>query len=184
MGRPTVAKQTYVEEVAAFVAKVKYGDLSEETRAQLKLRVLDSIGCSIAALDGEPVRAVREQVMEFGGKGPCTLIGIEGRSAPDRAAFYSRSAPDRAAFYNGALLRYVDFMDNYMGKKQSCHPSDNFASVLAAAEYEQRTGKDLLTCLAVAYGILIKLIDLIRGEEKGFDHTVQLAYSMAGGACK
>src|SRR2546430_9526086 len=107
MGRPTVAKQTYVKELAAFVAKMKYGDLSEETRAQLKLRVLDSIGCSIAALDGEPVRAVREQVTEFGGKGPCTLIGIEGRSAPDRAAFY-----------NGALLRYIDFMDNYMGKKQ------------------------------------------------------------------
>src|SRR5438132_930034 len=100
---------TYVEELAAFADKVSYKDLSEEAREQLKLRVLDSIGCCIGALDGEPVHAVREQVDQFGGAGGCTLIGG------------GQTAPDRAAFHNGALLRYLDFMDNYLGKKQSCH---------------------------------------------------------------
>ena len=57
-----MAKKTYVEELAAFATKVDYGDLSEEARAQLKLRVLDTIGCAIAALGGEPlaVRADRD----------------------------------------------------------------------------------------------------------------------------
>jgi 2-methylcitrate dehydratase len=165
-----MAKRTYVEEMAAFAVKVDYDDLSEEARAQLKLRVLDTIGCAIAALSGGPVHAVREQVTEFGGRGPCTLIGMDGTTAPDRAAFY-----------NGALVRYVDFMDNYMGKKQSCHPSDNFASVLAACEYASRSGKDFMAALALAYAVEIKLIDAIPVEEKGFDHTVHLAYSMAAG---
>jgi 2-methylcitrate dehydratase len=168
-----MAKKTYIEELAAFAVKVDYGDLSEEARAQLKLRVLDTIGCAIAALCGGPVQAVREQITEFGGKGPCTPIGMDGATAPDRAAFY-----------NGALVRYVDFMDNYMGKKQSCHPSDNFASVLAASEYAARSGKDFMAALALAYAVLIKLIDTIPVEEKGFDHTVHLAYSMAAGISK
>src|SRR5947199_9057357 len=130
---------TYVENLADFAHDVSYRDLSEETRQQLKLRVLDSLGCCLGALDGTPISAVRAQVNEFGGTGRCTLIGG------------GQSAPDRAAFYNGALLRYVDFMDNYLGKEQSCHPSDNFASVLAAAEYAERSGKDFLTALALAY---------------------------------
>src|SRR6478672_6207822 len=168
-----MAKKTYIEELAAFVAKVHYGDLSEDARAQLKLRVLDTIGCAIGALDAEPVRAVRHQVTEFGGTGVCTLIGIEGKTSPDRAALY-----------NGALVRYLDFMDNYMGKKQSGHPSDNFASVLAAAEYAGRSGKDFLVALALAYAVEIKLLDSIPVEEKGLDHTVHLAYSMTAGASK
>jgi 2-methylcitrate dehydratase len=165
-----MAQRTYVEEMAAFITKAGYGDLSEEARAQLKLRVLDTIGCAIAALGGKPVVAVRQQVVEFGGRGVCTLIGMG-----------ETSSPDRAAFYNGALVRYVDFMDNYMGKKQSGHPSDNFSSVLAAAEYGSRSGKDFLAALALAYAVEIKLLDCIPVEEKGFDHTVHLAYSMAAG---
>jgi 2-methylcitrate dehydratase PrpD len=35
---------------------------------------LDSLGCCIAALDAGPVKACREQVIDFGGTGPCALI--------------------------------------------------------------------------------------------------------------
>src|SRR5438105_1976340 len=130
---------TYIEELATFADQVAYKDLSEDTRNQLKLRVLDSLGCCIGALDAGPTRAVRDQVDQFGGAGRYTLIGG------------GQTAPDRAAFYNGALLRYLDFMDNYMGKKQSCHPSDNFASVLTASEYADRGGKEFMASLALAY---------------------------------
>lgn len=167
-----MAKTTYVEDLAAFVDKVTYKDLTDEARAQIKLRVLDSIGCTLSALDAGPPRQVRAQVDEFGGTGPCTLIGG------------GQTSPDRAAFYNGALLRYIDFMDNYMCKKQSCHPSDNFAPVLAASEYAGCSGQDFMLALALAYAVEIKLIDAIPVEEKGFDHTVHLAYSMAAGISK
>lgn len=165
-------KKTHVELLADFVTKLDYKDLDDEVRARLKLSVLDSIGCAIAALNGPPVQAIRQQVDEFGGNGLCTLIGG------------GQTAPDRAAFYNGALLRYVDFMDNYMGKEQTCHPSDNWAPVLTASEYANKSGNDFLLALALAYAIEIKLINLLPVEQKGFDHTVQLAYSSSAGVSK
>jgi 2-methylcitrate dehydratase PrpD len=39
----------------------RFEDISEPAREQLKLRVLDSLGCALGALDGEPVRIVAAQ---------------------------------------------------------------------------------------------------------------------------
>ena len=111
---------TEVERLARFVARASYDDLSDRARDQLKIRIIDSLGCAIGAMDGEPVRIVRRQVAEFDGGGACTLIGG------------GQAAPDRATFYNGALVRYLDYNDGYLAKGESCHPSDNFLVVLAA----------------------------------------------------
>src|SRR5256885_8848253 len=46
------------------------------------------------------------------------------------------------SYYNTALVRYIDFMDNFMATGETCHPSDNLASVLAAAEYANLSGRD------------------------------------------
>lgn len=101
---------TEVDELAAFVTRARYGDMSESAREQLKIRVLDSLGCALGALDAAPIRAIRVQLADFGGKPLCTLIG--GSKAP----------PDRAAFYNGALVRYLDYMDSYLAKCPVGHP--------------------------------------------------------------
>ncbi len=127
--RPGNGHPTQVEQLGAFVACSRWEDIFEPAREQLKLRVLDSLG----ALDGEPVRIVREQVQDFGGAPLATLIAGE------------RSAPDRAALYNGALVRYLDFNDSYLAPGETCHPSDNLAPVLAAAEYAHADGRTLLT---------------------------------------
>jgi 2-methylcitrate dehydratase len=84
---------TRAEQLAAFIVRAAYDRLSEAARQQLKIRVLDSLGCAIGALDGEPIRLVRAQLDDFGGTGRCTLIGG------------GKTAPDRAAFYNSALVR-------------------------------------------------------------------------------
>ncbi len=162
-------QRTEVEQLASFVVRSDYADLSPQARHHLKLHILDSLGCAIGALDGVPVRALRDQVDEFGGQGLCTLIG--GR----------RTAPDRAACYNTALVRYLDFMDNFIAKKETCHPSDNLGSVLAAAEYADCSGRDLMTALAVAYQVECRLLEAGPISEYGFDHTTQGAYSMAAG---
>lgn len=90
--------------LAAVVCRSGFEDLSETAREELKIRVLDSLGCAVGALEGEPVRILRRQIGEFEPQGKCTLIG--GGSA----------APDSAAFYNGALVRYLDFNDAYLAK--------------------------------------------------------------------
>jgi 2-methylcitrate dehydratase len=163
---------TQVEELAAFVHKASYDEMSEEARTQLKIRVLDALGCAIGALEGGPIRIIFENIQEFGGNGLCTLIAG------------GRTAPDRAAFYNSALVRYLDFNDGYLAKNETCHPSDNLGAVLAASEYAGRSGRDFLTALAVAYQVQCRLSDVAPVRDKGFDHTVQGAYALGAGVSK
>lgn len=163
---------TYVEQLAKFVVRASYDDLSEQASQQLKIRILDSLGCAIGALNSEPLRIIRAQMDDFGGNGTCTLIGG------------GRTAPDRAAFYNSALVRYLDFNDGYLAKGETCHPSDNLGAVLAACEYANRTGKDLLTALAVAYQVQCRLSDVAPVRAKGFDHTTQGSFALAAGVAK
>lgn len=160
---------TCVEKLAAFVSRASFDQLSPKARDQLKICVLDALACGLGALEAEPIRLIREQVDEFGGASLCTLIGG------------GRTAPDRAAFYNGALVRYLDFNDSFLAPGESCHPSDNLSPLLAAAEYAQSTGRDLLTALAVAYQIQCRLSEAAPVRDKGFDHTTQGAYAVAGG---
>src|SRR5262249_52590195 len=141
-------------------------------RNQLKVHILDSLGCAIGALKGEPVQSIRAQTQDFGGAGHCTLIGG------------GRTAPDRAAFYNSALVRYLDFNDSFLASGETCHPSDNLGSVLAAAEYAGQSGRELLTALAAAYQVQCRLSEVAPVRAKGFDHTTQGAYAVAAGVSK
>ncbi|MBI2877473.1 MAG: MmgE/PrpD family protein [Candidatus Tectomicrobia bacterium] len=163
---------TQAEQLAAFVVRASYEELSEAARQQLKIRILDALGCAIGALEGEPIGLLRAQNEDFGGVGRCTLIGG------------GRTAPDRAALYNSALVRYLDFNDSYLAKGETCHPSDNLGAVLAAAEYADRGGRDLLTALAVAYQVQCRLSDVAPVRARGFDHTTQGSYAVAAGVSK
>jgi 2-methylcitrate dehydratase len=163
---------TQAEQLAAFVVRASYDGLSEEARHQLKIRILDGLGCAVGALKGEPVRLIKDQVEEFDGAQHCTLIGG------------GKAAPDRAALYNTALVRYLDFNDSYLARGETCHPSDNIASVLAASEFAKQSGRILLTALAVAYQVQCRLSDVAPVRAKGFDHTTQGSYAVAAGVSK
>jgi 2-methylcitrate dehydratase len=163
---------TLVEKLAGFVERASYEELSDNARLQIKVRILDALGCAIGAANGEPVRMIREQVDDFGGKERCTLIG--GR----------KSAPDLAAFFNSARVRYLDFNDSYLAKGETCHPSDNLGAILAAAEYANANGNEVMTALAVAYQVQCRLSDVAPVRAKGFDHSTQGAYAAAAGVAK
>jgi 2-methylcitrate dehydratase len=163
---------TEVERLARFVVARSWEDLSDTARSELKIRVLDALGCALGARAAVPVAAIRAQLEDFGGRPLCTLVGG------------GASAPDRAALYNGALVRYLDFNDSYFAPGETCHPSDNLAPVLAAAEYADASGQELLVALAVAYQVQCRLSDEAPVRAKGFDHTTQGAYAAAAGAAK
>jgi 2-methylcitrate dehydratase len=163
---------TRAEELAEYVVQIGYEDMDATTRRELKIRILDALGCALGAFRGEPIRLIREHLRDFRRGGSCTLIG------------FGRAAPDRAAFYNSALVRYLDFNDGYLAKGETCHPSDNLGAVLAAAEYARRKGRDLLTALAVAYQVQCRLSDVAPVRAKGFDHTTQGSYALAAGISK
>jgi 2-methylcitrate dehydratase len=163
---------TKAEQLASFVVEASFDELSGPAREQLKLRILDAIGCAIGACGEPTLELVAAQVDEFDGGGRCSLIG--GGTA----------SPDRATFYNGALVRYLDFNDSYLAPGETCHPSDNLAPALAAAQYAGRTGRDLLTALAVAYQVQCRLSDVAPVRARGFDHTTHGSFSVACGVSK
>jgi 2-methylcitrate dehydratase len=163
---------TMAEELAAFVRRASWEDLSPDARKALKVRVVDSLGCAFGAFAGTPIRIIQEHSADFGGNEHCTLIGG------------GKTAPDRAAFYNSALVRYPDFNDSYLAKGETCHPSDNLGAVLAAAEYAGADGRSLLTALAVAYQVQCRLSDVAPVRQRGFDHVTQGAFSVAAGVAK
>ena len=163
---------TMVSQLARFVTEREFDDISKPACDELKIRVLDAVGCAVGALESPPARAVRAQIEDFGGRPLSTLIGG------------GQTAPDRAALYNGTLVRYLDFNDSYFAPGETCHPSDNLAPVLAAAESVGASGRELLTSLAVAYQVQCRLSDEAPVRAKGFDHTTQGAYAVAAGVAK
>jgi 2-methylcitrate dehydratase len=163
---------TRAEQLAAFVKSASYDRLSGQARDQLKIRLIDSLGCAIGALTAEPMQIIRDHTHEFNGASVCTCIGS------------TRTAPDRAAFYNSALVRYLDFNDSYLAPRETCHPSDNLGAVLAAAEYNDTDGREFLTALAVAYQVHCRLSDVAPVRDKGFDHTTQGSYAIAAGVAR
>jgi 2-methylcitrate dehydratase len=157
--------RTQVQALAKYAARANFDDLSAESRERLPIHILDSLGCCIAALGSGPIEACREQVTEFGGTGPCALIGG------------GQANPIFAAFWHTALVRYVDFMDNYMAPTETCHTADNFGVALTAAEYVGGTGRDLMLGVAIGYTVQSRLVDHGNFMMRGFDHTAQLAFS-------
>src|ERR1700676_1358854 len=161
---------TQVEALAKYAARAGFADLSQESRRQLPIHILDSLGCCIAALGAGPVQACREQVAEFGGTGPCALIGG------------GQANPVYAAFWHTALVRYIDFMDNFLAPTETCHTADNFGGVLTAAEYARASGRDLMLGVALACTVQSRFTDHANFMTRGFDVTVHLAFSVPAAA--
>lgn len=158
-----------LEQMAEWAGARRFEDIPPDRLPYLKTLVLDTIGCALGALGHEPVQAVRALTQDLGGSPWCTLIGG------------GKTAIDRAAFHNGALVRYLDFMDIVMLRGQSFHPSDNFAATLAAAELAGASGRQFLTALATAYQVQIVFSDRAPLQDKGFDHVTHLAFSIPAG---
>jgi 2-methylcitrate dehydratase len=161
-----------VERIAAFAASARPEHLKPDARRLFKRNILDSLGCAIAGLQGGPFQMLRELFEEYRSPGRCTLIGG------------GKSSADQAALFNSSLVRYVDLLDSYMAVGGLCHPSDNFGTILAAAEQVGASGEEFMLALAVAYEIQCRFTAAVPVMAKGFNHATQLAISAAAGAGK
>jgi 2-methylcitrate dehydratase len=159
-----------VERIGAFASAARPEHLTTEIRQPFKRNILDSIACAIAAVAGPSLQLLREQIEEYRAPGRCTLIGG------------GKTSPDQAALFNSSLVRYVDLLDSYMAQSGLCHPSDNFGTILAAAEYVGAPGEEFMLALAAAYEIQCRFTAHVPVMAKDFNHAIQLAISAAAGA--
>ncbi len=144
---PTEAQKSLAQRLAAYASALRYEDLDEATIESVKVHLIDSIGCALAAFDEKPVRICRDVALANGGRGGATIIGTT-----------RQAAPDLAAFANGAAFRYLDLNDAYVGRITG-HPSDDIAACLAVAEAEHSSAAELVTAIVLAYEVNCRLID-------------------------
>lgn len=155
--------------IARFVLNANYEQVGPANIDQLKKHLLDALGSLYHATTKPAIHKLVQQLKTLGEGGACQvpLIG--------------RLPYDRAAQLYTALIRYPDFMDNYMGKEATCHPSDNIGALLAATQFRPTTGKEFLTAMAIAYQLECRLVNEIPVMIEGIDHTLLLGYSMSAG---
>jgi 2-methylcitrate dehydratase len=160
------------EVLAEWVVKSDQTDLGDSVPMLMRRNILDSVGCAIAALDGETVQVVREHIAAGGGGGRATLIGG------------GRTSVDQATLFNSVAVRYVDLLDTYLTPGGLCHPADNFGAILAVAESAGATGDEFVLALAVAYEVQCRFSAAVPVMAKGLNHALQLAMSVAAGSAK
>lgn len=162
--------QTLAERLAKYTRALTYEDLPQEAVHEAKRRIIDSIGCVYGAWHADAAEIVRRAGRLVESSYGATLIGT-----------FHKASPDWAAFVNGLMIRYLDFNDTYLSKEPA-HPSDNIAAVLAVAEAEGSTGKDIILATVLAYEIQCRLCDAASLRSRGWDHVNYGLFSAAAAA--
>ncbi|MBO9594022.1 MAG: MmgE/PrpD family protein [Niabella sp.] len=165
-------EQLQNNQIAEFALHASFDAIGAANVEQLKRHFLDALGSFFFSLDQEPIRklVMQQRLLSEGG----TCITPYGSTLP----------ADRAAQLYTALIRYPDFMDNFMGKEATCHPSDNIGPLMAVSQLRKTSGKDFLTAMAVAYQLECRLVEEIPVMKEGIDHTLLLGYSMTAGIAR
>ncbi|HSH91821.1 MAG TPA: MmgE/PrpD family protein [Ramlibacter sp.] len=152
--------ETLAERLAVFASGVRYADMPREDVAAIKRLVLDTLGCALGAVGCEPVRLLA----------PLLRAPADDDDAATLIGTGQRVALADAILYNGALVRYLDFMDVYWAR-DICHPSENIPVALAAAQAGHHSGRALIEAIAVAYEAQVRLADAFSLEGIGLHHV-------------
>ncbi len=146
--------------IAGFVDAIRHDRLPASTVAAVKRLVLDAVGCGLGALGAEPVAMLQSMAPPVPPGAPgATLLG-SGR----------RSTAEGAAIINGALVRYLDFLDVYWSR-DVCHPAENIPVALACVEEAGGDGRALIEAITAGYEVQIRLCDAFSFQDRGFHHV-------------
>jgi len=164
---PAGTTDRILELLAAYAHAAAHEGLPPRTEHEVRRRVLDSIGVAIAGLD-EPAPTAARRYAE-------RLPGVSIWGAPERASL------EGAGFANGVAVRCLDFNDTYLSR-EPLHPSDTIAPLLALAEDRGLPARDLLTAIAIAYELGVRLCDATSFRAHGFDHVNVIGIATAAAA--
>lgn len=151
---------------AEFAHQLSFDQLTDEAVVAAKRFLYDSLGCALGAVHHADVNIARDVIMTLGGEDHATLIGT-GEKAPVTSA----------AFLNGLMIRAMDYNDIYW-KADPTHPSDLISGPLAAAEWHNRSGKELLTAIVLAYELEMRMAECAEPgiRERGWHHATLTQY--------
>ncbi len=158
--------------LSGYAASLHYRDLPPDTIHETRRRILDSVGCALAAFAAEPCRIARELAPAVHGGAAARILGT-GQA----------TSPDMAAFANTAMIRYLDCNDSFVSPGGG-HPSDMLPAVLAAAEVAGASGRAVVEAVVLAYEIYGQFADRFATREKGWDQGLFIGLASACAAGK
>lgn len=170
---PSTGEPNTTERLADWAVAIRASDIPHAAIQQAKLLVLDTLGCGLAAWDQHAARAVLKTTAAIGGAPQCSVIGSAAKT----------SLPN-AVLANGMLIRVLDLNDYVVEPDGAIggHPSDNIPVALAAGEYGDRAGRDVLAAVVIGYELYGRCKGLLerRSHWDGSSLTGIVAPVMAG----
>src|SRR6266850_892620 len=158
------------ETLARYATSLRYADLGPRAVQEAKRHLIDSLGCAMGGYRSEPAAIARKVAPAWSGVPSARLLG-EGRP----------TTPEAAAFANSVMIRFLDANDTYIARG-SGHPSDMLGAILAAAELQGASGKDLLLATVAGYEMFGAMADQVPLRDRGWDQGVFVAPAAAAGA--
>jgi len=158
-----------IAQMAAFALNAEFNRLEPEVVEKVKIHLLDSLASLLHAAKQPTMQKLQRQLSFF---------------QSSKKLKVDQLPIDRLGQYYTALIRYPDFMDNFLAKESTCHPADNIGGLLAVGKDADVSGKEFITAMAVAYEIQCRLIEQMPVMVNGYDHTVHLNYSLSAAAGK
>lgn len=144
-----------------YCAAVRYEDLPPEVVHETKRLILDTLGCGLGGYEVEKGKIGVALVKAMGGTGEASIVGMRGKFPMAQAAFG-----------NGELMHALDWCSVQAPSHVSPYV---LPPVLAVAEARRKSGKDLITAMALASevsGRLGTVIGGLRATPGGFPRTV------------
>src|SRR5262249_49459051 len=160
-----------VRRIADYASGLSFAALPADAIHACKRRIVDTLGCAVAAFDAEPCRIARALALRSEAADGARVLGTA-----------RRALPELAAFANAAMGRYLDGNDCFPGG--GGHPSGVIAPVLAAAQLAGVDGAAAIAAIVVGYEVHRALHESLRVMTKGFDHAFYPAVAAAAAAAK
>jgi 2-methylcitrate dehydratase len=150
--------------IARFTRELSFEDLSQEVVTAATVAIADTLACGIGAVDQPVVRALRDYAMQ---RSTCPATTLLGAAERVRAPL--------AALVNGAAVRDLDANDIYAPApgRETGHFSDALPVLLAVAEQQGASGRDLVVATVAVYEIQAALADAYLWMARGL-HPVSL----------
>jgi len=160
--------------ITSFVAELSADRITRSAIDATTARLVDSIGCAIAAIDSEPALIARRLAAGSVSTLRATAIGLP-----------TPTTVELAAFANSIMVRYLDCNDMYFtARGAGGHPSDLIPAALAVGEAVGASGAEVLRSVVLGYEINGALASAVWLRERGWDQglNVVAATSMMAGS--
>jgi 2-methylcitrate dehydratase PrpD len=134
-----------IEQLAQFVAETQWDEIPVAVQQHAKLVLLDTLGVILAGAEQPEVQQLRARLLTTAGTGATVL-----------ARGWPSSDPRMAALLNGIAGRSIELCEGH--RYVSCQGAVQIVpGVLAAGEWAQSTGRDMLIAFIVGYDVAVRL---------------------------